>query len=79
MLADPFVQDGNRTGRVDWASHPLTQMLMTKHARPRMLLAAREIDRALTALEDAGRMQRKDQADGRGRPTDFWVPLSRAA
>ncbi len=40
---------------------------------------AREIDRALTALEDAGRLQRKDQADGRGRPAEIWVPLSRAA
>ncbi len=40
---------------------------------------AREIDRALTALEDAGRLQRKEHADGRGRPAEIWVPLSRAA
>lgn len=40
---------------------------------------ANEIDRALTALEDAGRLQRKDQVDRRGRPAEIWVPLSRAA
>ncbi len=35
---------------------------------------AREIDRALGALEDAGRLQRRCQADGRGRPAELWIP-----
>jgi hypothetical protein len=35
---------------------------------------AREIDRALGALEDAGRLQRRTQADGRGRPAEMWIP-----
>jgi hypothetical protein len=35
---------------------------------------AREIDRALGALEDAGRLQRRSGADGRGRPAEFWAP-----
>jgi hypothetical protein len=35
---------------------------------------AREIDRALTALEDAGRLRRRTVADGRGRPAETWVP-----
>ena len=35
---------------------------------------AREIDRALTALEEAGRLQRRQSSDGRGRPTEIWAP-----
>jgi hypothetical protein len=35
---------------------------------------AREIDRALGALEDAGRLQRQANADGRGRPAELWIP-----
>lgn len=35
---------------------------------------AREIDRALVVLEDAGRLQRRTVADGRGRPAETWVP-----
>jgi hypothetical protein len=34
---------------------------------------AREIDRALTALEDAGRLQRRTDSDGRGRPAEVWI------
>jgi hypothetical protein len=35
---------------------------------------AREIDRALTVLEDAGRLRRRTLADGRGRPAETWIP-----
>jgi hypothetical protein len=35
---------------------------------------AREIDRALTVLEEAGRLKRTSQADGRGRPGEIWLP-----
>jgi hypothetical protein len=40
---------------------------------------AREIERALGALVDAGRLQRKEQDDSRGRPAEIWVPLRSAA
>ena len=36
---------------------------------------AREIDRALTALVDAGRLQRHHGHDGNGRPAEIWIPL----
>ncbi len=35
---------------------------------------AREIDRALTVLEEAGRLTRASQSDGRGRPAERWLP-----
>jgi hypothetical protein len=35
---------------------------------------AREIDRALGTLEDAGRLQRRTDSDGRGRPAEVWIP-----
>jgi hypothetical protein len=35
---------------------------------------AREIDRALTVLEEAGRLTRTTAADGRGRPAEIWQP-----
>jgi hypothetical protein len=35
---------------------------------------AREIDRALGALEDAGRLSRQSLTDGRGRPAEVWIP-----
>ena len=35
---------------------------------------AREIDRALTVLEEAGRLTRTSQSDGRGRPAEIWLP-----
>ena len=35
---------------------------------------AREIDRALTVLEQAGRLTRTSAADGRGRPAEIWLP-----
>lgn len=35
---------------------------------------AREIDRALTVLEEAGRLQRTTTTDGRGRPAETWLP-----
>ncbi|MGH2856160.1 MAG: DUF3987 domain-containing protein [Solirubrobacteraceae bacterium] len=35
---------------------------------------AREIDRALTVLEEAGRLTRTSHADGRGRPAEIWRP-----
>ena len=38
---------------------------------------AREIDRALGALVEAGRLQRTSQTDGRGRPAEVWVPAER--
>ena len=37
---------------------------------------AREIDRALGALEDAGRLQRRSHTDGRGRPAELWIPVA---
>jgi hypothetical protein len=40
---------------------------------------AREIDRALAALVDAGRLQRRQSSDGNGRPAEIWVPLRQAA
>jgi hypothetical protein len=40
---------------------------------------AREIDRALSALVDAGRLMRTSNADGHGRPAEVWVPTERAA
>ncbi len=39
---------------------------------------AREIDRALTVLEDAGRLQRTTASDGRGRPAETWRPAQAA-
>jgi hypothetical protein len=35
---------------------------------------AREIDRALSALDGAGRPQRQPHADDRGRPAEVWIP-----
>jgi hypothetical protein len=35
---------------------------------------AREIDRALSTLEDAGRLTRRSHTDGRGRPAELWIP-----
>lgn len=35
---------------------------------------AREIDRALVVLEEAGRLHRTTAQDGRGRPTESWLP-----
>ena len=35
---------------------------------------AREIDRALTVLEEAGRLTRTRASDGRGRPVEIWRP-----
>ncbi len=35
---------------------------------------AREIDRALGALEDAGRLTHRTDTDGRGRPAELWIP-----
>ena len=40
---------------------------------------AREIDRALTVLVEAGRLERQSSTDGRGRPTELWRPLADAA
>jgi hypothetical protein len=40
---------------------------------------AREIDRALAVLEEAGRLRRAAANDGRGRPAETWVRSSRAA
>ena len=40
---------------------------------------AREIDRALGVLEDAGRLARRTIADGRGRPAEAWFRRSRSA
>ena len=39
---------------------------------------AREIDRALTALVDAGRLKRHHGYDGTGRPAEIWIPLPQA-
>jgi hypothetical protein len=40
---------------------------------------AREIDRALGALVEAGRLQRGSPTDGRGRPAEVWLPATHAA
>jgi hypothetical protein len=37
---------------------------------------AREIDRALTVLEEAGCLTRTSSADGRGRPAEIWQPCA---
>ena len=39
---------------------------------------AREIDRAIGALVDAGRLQRAGHTDGRGRPAEMWIPTKAA-
>lgn len=39
---------------------------------------AREIDRALTVLEEAGRLHRTMLSDGRGRPAETWLPATTA-
>jgi hypothetical protein len=36
---------------------------------------AREIDRALMVLEEAGRLRRIGVSDGCGRPAETWVPV----
>jgi hypothetical protein len=40
---------------------------------------AREIDRALTVLEEAGRLRRLCERDGQGRPAETWIPATAAA
>ena len=40
---------------------------------------AREIDRALGALEDAGRLARRAHTDGHARPAELWIPKSPSA
>lgn len=40
---------------------------------------AREIDRALTVLEEAGRLRRATHNDARGRPAETWLPQMQAA
>ena len=37
---------------------------------------AREIDRALTILEEAGRLHRTTMSDGPGRPAETWLPTA---
>jgi hypothetical protein len=37
---------------------------------------AREIERALSALEEAGRLHRTTVTDGRGRPSETWLPAA---
>lgn len=39
----------------------------------------REIDRALTVLEDAGRLRRQTSTGERGRPAEVWLPVARSA
>lgn len=36
----------------------------------------REIDRALTVLEDAGHLRREIRQPGRGRHAEVWIPVS---
>ena len=40
---------------------------------------AREIDRAVGALEDAGRLARRAHTDGHARPAELWIPKSPSA
>jgi Protein of unknown function (DUF3987) len=40
---------------------------------------ARDIDRALTVLEEAGRLRRSQTGETGGRPAETWVPTSKAA
>ncbi len=40
---------------------------------------AREIDRALVVLEEAGRLRRESVPDGRGRPAETWLPVQARA
>jgi hypothetical protein len=35
----------------------------------------REIERALTVLEDAGRLRRETHPADRGRPAEIWLPV----
>ena len=35
----------------------------------------REIERALTALEEAGRLRRETRPADRGRPAEIWLPV----
>lgn len=39
---------------------------------------SREIDRALTVLVESGRIERQEHSDGKGRPTEIWVPSNGA-
>lgn len=39
---------------------------------------SREIDRALTVLVESGRLERREQSDGKGRPAEIWVPSNGA-
>ncbi len=39
---------------------------------------SREIDRALTVLVESGRLERREHSDGKGRPTEIWMPSNAA-
>jgi predicted ArsR family transcriptional regulator len=39
----------------------------------------REIERALTVLEDAGRLRRETRNGDRGRPAELWRPVLASA
>jgi hypothetical protein len=36
---------------------------------------SREIERALSVLEDAGRLRRETRTADRGRPAEIWMPV----
>lgn len=63
-LGDPTADDiwALAKNRADGVTRTEVRDLFSRNKR------AREIDRALTTLEEAGRLQRRESSDGRGRP-----------
>ena len=69
-LGDPTADDiwTLAKDRPDRISHTEIRDLFSRNKK------AREIDRALGALADAGRLARRTETDGRGRPAELWIP-----
>jgi len=74
-LGDPTADEiwAHAKERTDGISRTEVRDLFSRNKK------AREIDRALTTLVDAGRLQRQPRRDGPGRPAEVWVPLPAAA
>jgi hypothetical protein len=74
-LGDPTADEiwALAAGRADGVSRTEVSNLFSRNKK------AREIDRALGVLVDAGRLERRNVVADRGRPTEVWVPICRAS
>ncbi|MDQ6617418.1 MAG: hypothetical protein M3083_22390 [Actinomycetota bacterium] len=74
-LGDPTADEiwALASDRADGVSRTEVSNLFSRNKK------AREIDRALGVLIDAGRLERRTVIVDRGRPAEVWVPVRRAS